>query len=335
MTALILGASTILNLVFLSIESPDDAIGDLGWAIALAIVAANAAAFAWLTDPRRGVGHRALLAVCYAGLGQVALLNWLAGGEVTYSSLLVLWVCAGVGSSPPRSGTVFLAAVALAALAPLIYDRSGTDFGARITRDALVSVAAGLLIMALMSTIRRQRLGLVAGREEAYGLARLDALTGLGNRRAFDETLAAEMARTRRAGSPLSVALVDLDDFKAVNDHYGHIEGDRYLREAATALHDSVRAGDRCYRWGGDEFALLLPDTAREEADGVCSRLGSVVKQTCRTSDGRPLGVSYGVAELSDEMDAPGLVTAADLALRGQKQARASAGGKRFVRLDG
>lgn len=335
MTALILGVTTSLTLVFLAIEPPNDAIGDPGWAIALACVVANAAGFAWLTNPRRDVGRHALQAVCYAGIAEVAILNWLAGGEVTFSSLLILWVCAGVGANPPRFGALFLVAVTLAALAPLIYDRGETDFGAKITRDALVSVAAGLLVMALMSVIRAQRLGMHAGREEAFGLARLDALTGVGNRRAFDEALAAEMARTRRAESPLSVALIDLDEFKAVNDHYGHIEGDRYLKNAATALQDAVRGGDRCFRWGGDEFALMLPDTSGEEAEGVCSRLGAVVSRACTTSDGKPLGVSYGVAELTDELDAAGLVAAADVALRAHKRARAAAGGRRFARLDG
>ena len=104
-------------------------------------------------------------------------------------------------------------------------------------------------------------------------LARTDPLTGLANRRGWDEQLARELARARRSGEALSVALLDLDDFKAFNDAHGHQAGDRLLLEAATAWNGQLRDVDILCRWGGDEFALLLPACPRTQADEVIARL--------------------------------------------------------------
>jgi diguanylate cyclase (GGDEF)-like protein len=105
-------------------------------------------------------------------------------------------------------------------------------------------------------------------------LARTDPLTGLANRRGWDEQLARELARARRSGEALSVVLLDLDDFKAFNDAHGHQAGDRLLLEAAAAWNGQLRDVDTLCRWGGDEFAVLLPACTRAQADEVIARLG-------------------------------------------------------------
>ncbi|RYY84855.1 MAG: diguanylate cyclase, partial [Comamonadaceae bacterium] len=98
-------------------------------------------------------------------------------------------------------------------------------------------------------------------------LVYVDGLTGLCNRRSFDESLARECGRATRAGSPLSVALVDVDLFKRYNDHYGHQAGDDCLRRVADAMASCLqRPGDVCARYGGEEFAWVLPDTDLEGA---------------------------------------------------------------------
>lgn len=129
--------------------------------------------------------------------------------------------------------------------------------------------------------------------------AREDTLTGLANRRSFDEALTREFARAQRTGAPLAVALCDLDHFKALNDGYSHAAGDAALRQVGELIRQSCRISDLPARWGGEEFALLFPDTTREEAHAICERLRQAVERTdCREfAPGHRLTISVGVTD--------------------------------------
>jgi diguanylate cyclase (GGDEF)-like protein len=130
---------------------------------------------------------------------------------------------------------------------------------------------------------------------------RTDPLTGVGNRRAYDERLIEEVRRARRHDRELALAIFDLNDFKTVNDKLGHEAGDRVLREFA-ALISEVRAGDTAYRLGGDEFAVVMPETGREGATIVASRVAERVQ---RLGLGEGLvSVAWGVGELITEASA-------------------------------
>jgi diguanylate cyclase (GGDEF)-like protein len=128
---------------------------------------------------------------------------------------------------------------------------------------------------------------------EVHG-GRHDALTGLLNRRAYEERLPVEIARASRYAWPLSLCLLDLDGFKGLNDTLGHPAGDRALQQVA-ALFDESRLSDDCFRIGGDEFALLMPKTCRENAELAAARLCEQIRRI-GMSDGS-LGASFGVAE--------------------------------------
>ncbi len=128
---------------------------------------------------------------------------------------------------------------------------------------------------------------------EVHG-GRHDALTGLLNRRAYEERLPIEIARANRYAWPLSLCLLDLDGFKKLNDTLGHPSGDRALQQVA-ALIDESRLTDDSFRIGGDEFALLMPKTCREDAEVAAARLSEQIRQI-GMSDGS-LGASFGVAE--------------------------------------
>jgi diguanylate cyclase (GGDEF)-like protein len=156
--------------------------------------------------------------------------------------------------------------------------------------------------------------------EAAQELAREDELTGLPNRRAFDEALAAELARARRADSTSSVALVDIDRFKELNDRFGHLEGDRGLQQVAAAIDGAMRAGDRGFRWGGDEFAVIMPDTSYDGARLALTRIASGVSGSCTSPDGRAVTVAWGVAEAPPGVDPHELLGQADLALMARKR---------------
>ena len=128
--------------------------------------------------------------------------------------------------------------------------------------------------------------------ETQSALASRDPLTELFNHREFHEAVGRELERCRRHGGGLAVALFDLDGFKQVNDTRGHAAGDRVLKGVAAALADSARASDQAYRIGGDEFALLLPDTSGRAAISAAERAAAAMT----TVEDR-IGVSYGIAE--------------------------------------
>ena len=136
-------------------------------------------------------------------------------------------------------------------------------------------------------------------------LAYHDSLTGLYNHRYFYEQLDHEVERAQRYGRPVSVMLLDLDHFKAVNDTYGHLMGDKLLSLVGPIIKDQVRASDIPARYGGDEFAIILPDTPRAAAEATAEKLARAIA-TGRTSTGSvgeslPLSASHGVACCPDD----------------------------------
>ncbi|MEM9387204.1 MAG: sensor domain-containing diguanylate cyclase [Pseudomonadota bacterium] len=139
-----------------------------------------------------------------------------------------------------------------------------------------------------------------------------DPLTGLHNRRYLDSRLREALARARRERSPLACVLLDLDYFKRVNDTFGHLAGDEVLREVARRIQGAVRACDVCARYGGEELAVVLPDTRRLEAQALAERLRQVVcGAPIPVASGRAITVtaSIGVATLVPELSADGIDT--------------------------
>jgi diguanylate cyclase (GGDEF)-like protein len=142
--------------------------------------------------------------------------------------------------------------------------------------------------------------------------AATDALTGLPNRRAFDRQFNAEFKRARRFGEALSVLLIDVDHFKHINDQHGHLFGDDVLRSLASTFKASLpRQFDILARFGGEEFAVVLPHTDREAAAHVAERLRAAVASTAiRTSDGvRFVTISIGVGHLATRMSPEPMTT--------------------------
>jgi diguanylate cyclase (GGDEF)-like protein len=154
---------------------------------------------------------------------------------------------------------------------------------------------------------------------EARRLADLDALTGLHNRRYFHDTLAREVARAQRYSRRLALIVLDLDDFKAINDRIGHLSGDAVLAETAERVRDVVRSADVACRVGGDEFAVILPESSAEEADQLYRRLRGSVSSRPIGQAGR-LFLSAGIAELLSDDDPTRFFERADEALYRAKE---------------
>ena len=290
--AAILALSALLSLAFLPLEPVDEEIGAAGWAVAGALILAGLAGAVAMA--RRSPSFDDLLVIAYLGVAGIATLNWLAGGgSSAYEDLFVLWMAAGA-LHPPRRALAHLG-VLLAALAlPLIYQGTSGMVVGDMVAEALILIALGAIMISYLFYARRERLGLQSGVEVARRLARVDTQTGLGNRRAFDEALTVEVARTARDGLPLSVGLVDIDGLRRVNDGWGHLEGDRCLREVALAMERTLRTTDRCFRWGGDEFVVVLPGSDLDAADDVLRRMAANVGETCAAPDGRAIALDVG-----------------------------------------
>jgi len=163
--------------------------------------------------------------------------------------------------------------------------------------------------------------------------ADIDQVTGVNNHRYLQERLKQEVARAGRTGGPLSVLMIDLDGFKLINDHHGHADGDRVLRNVAAMLKLTVRANDVVARYGGDEFVILMPDTDEASARLVADRVVKGIKgQAHALADGAEGRVSCSVGMAvhpTDGRTATVLLKAADAAMYGVKRA----GGSRVGRL--
>jgi len=166
---------------------------------------------------------------------------------------------------------------------------------------------------------------------QAEEKARVDDLTGLLNRRSLDEMITSEIGRHSRYGGAFSMIILDLDSFKAFNDRYGHLAGDRLLKQVGTIIKGAIRSADQAFRYGGDEFAILLPQTAIDAARQVAERVREQLASRLKSRD-IPVTASLGLASWpADGIAAVEIIAAADAALyqakhRGGNQSYCSAG---------
>jgi diguanylate cyclase (GGDEF)-like protein len=198
-----------------------------------------------------------------------------------------------------------------------------SDFGLLVLTgssfDAGQVEAATSLSAQVVVALENARLHRIVERQALF-----DELTGLANRRSIEELLRAEVARSARFGDPLAVVLADLDNFKGVNDRYGHATGDEVLKAFAAALHETLRESDHAGRWGGEEFALILTNTDAEGGVRLAERARAAIEsRTVDLPEGGTVRVtaSFGVAAFPAHQDGEQLFSAADAALYEAKRA--------------
>jgi diguanylate cyclase (GGDEF)-like protein len=224
-------------------------------------------------------------------LGTVAVIgiaDELTGAEVTLTILYLLPVWFASWFLGARPGLVVALAAAIAWWAADVATRYYAPRPGVVAANAALQLALFAAAAALSAHVRRR------GEREST-LVRTDALTGLLNRRGFLEVARREIARSGRTGRPLTVALLDVDGFREINDARGQEVGDRLLGGMGTALRSALRAVDASARLAGDEFAVLLPDSDPSSIESVLDRLRLVLVQAA-AEKGAPLTVSLGAA---------------------------------------
>ena len=236
-----------------------------------------------------------------------------------FYTLLYVWIGLYTVFFFPRGiATLYLVAVGAAYAILLVIEDENAALARWVTTIGTIVLAA-FLIDSLVRRVRRMaREAASIARERAElmatlaEVARTDELTGLPNRRAWDEALARELARARRDGTPLCIGIVDLDRFKEYNDIYGHQGGDRLLKELAAAWQQELRATDVLARYGGEEFALALPGCDLGDSAAIVERL--------RAATPAEQTASAGLIRWDGEESAEELFGRADKALYAAKE---------------
>jgi diguanylate cyclase len=257
-----------------------------------------------------------------------------AAPEAGVMFLCTLFLIVGFGSlraTPSQAAALWTAMTAGLTVLFLLSDKlPQMPLGNLLERLAtllMFALALGrCMFLGLFSSSMRQSLYQSGQKlKEAYRrieeLAELDELTGSFNRRCIMRMLEEEIGRAQRAGSPCSIALIDLDWFKRINDAYGHPIGDEVLRTFAITVFANIRGIDRFGRYGGEEFLLVLPDTTEESAARMLDRLRMIIAELdwSAFSPGMKVTISAGLATLREAERSDSFLTRADGALYASK----------------
>ena len=213
-----------------------------------------------------GFSKTFLVALALLLVAVQSIINYLAGPDFSFVLFYLLPVTFVAWLVGRRAG---YAVASLCAVAYFLTEFLSTHFDGRehlAVFNALARLGAFLFVAHFVAALRRSL-------EHERELARTDELTGATNRRSFFEAAQSEINRARRHRHPFTVAYIDVDNFKELNDRSGHAAGDALLREATRAISENVREIDLVARLGGDEFVVLLPETGEEAARAVVSRV--------------------------------------------------------------
>ncbi|MEZ4401814.1 MAG: GGDEF domain-containing protein [Kofleriaceae bacterium] len=256
-----------------------------------------------------------------AAIGLVGALDLLTGVEARVFPLYYVPIMVAALRASWRAG---LAMGVLSAVAwSVAMAASGPGWSAGMFAFNVATQTSSFLAIALLSGGVARRL------EREQALSRTDELTGLANRRAMEELTGLLVAGARRSGRPLTIAYLDLDNFKTVNDDHGHDAGDRALADVAAVLRRSTRSSDVIARLGGDEFAVLLPDADGAAARTVLERIRRGVA-AAMAAQRWPITVSIGGVVFAP----PPATAAAAIATADEVMYRAKAAGKNRLQLE-
>ncbi len=316
--ALMFGAAAVVTVAGLAL--PHQRVDETGLA-AVAVGAAIAAVTLAVGGERLPVWCYVVACACGTAVVSLSLFynGERYGGAAGNDEMFYLWVAIYAAYFFGRAMTALQLGLIAAAYAVTLVAIHPGDVGV----SRWISTTGLILGAAAIVRLLSERIGKLLG--ELADAARTDHLTGLPNRRAFEEAIQHELARVERGGPGFAVLVGDLDSFKEINDRFGHGIGDRVLVDAGTALQLGARSTDLVTRLGGDEFALLLPQTDLEGAQELGARLAQGLCERS-SATGFSVGLSVGAAQYgADGHSLDELLRAADGRLYAEKRARAQA----------
>src|SRR4051794_37280707 len=214
------GVGTAIVLALVPFFPPTHTLGNVGWLVGLPGSILTVGGYLYAVRRPERITYTALYVATWVSLAQVTLLEWLAGGRIAPYHEIYLFMILSTGlMHPPRRFAAFVAGVMAAGFAPAFYAPSTARVG-EIATEQTLWLGIGIFLLLLMRKIRAQRVALKQAGDEAHLQARLDALTGLGNRRAFDEALTRELEAARATGTRVGLLVADLNGFKQINDEH-------------------------------------------------------------------------------------------------------------------
>lgn len=230
-------------------------------------------------------------------LGATSILLYYYGETGITFFAIYLWVITGNGC---RFGVTYLLSATVITVSLFSIVAMNGSFWIE-NRNVTVGIGISLLIVPVYLSVLLRRLNSAQKQLELLSLH--DGLTGLMNRRAFDSQLSTEFSRLKRLPTPFSLMIIDIDHFKAVNDKYGHLAGDAVLKNIAVTLQNNFRSIDVVTRFGGEEFAILLPGHGTTEVNFSTERLRQTVEQLTTEVNGENIKVtiSIGVASWNNQ----------------------------------
>lgn len=267
--------------------------------------------YAWRTGRSLIVGNAISTLLAAGGLVMIPTLGlsyaWL------FSLMIAIFLLA-------NSGVAILLSLALIAVLGSVPDL----FADRLERLTFFAVAVQVALFSFVFAWRTSR-----QHRQLDVMANRDPLTGVGNRRALRQEIAARSEAARIGGETAGLAVIDLDHFKDINDRLGHDAGDQVLIDLAGIVNDTMRTSDRFFRYGGEEFVLVMPGTAPEGMVAALEKLQAAIREHLRATDGEPVTVSIGAAELDADDDPDQWLSRADRQLYAAKNA-----GRDCIRVD-
>jgi len=274
---------------------------------------------------RLGERRPLLAGIALALIAAIAVADYATGDQIHLFILYMLPVSLlawGAGLYVGLASAVLSSAVTLGVYWLLAGGRFETIHGWHVT----VTLVSAATIAWAIARLKADHLRISSLLESERLLSRTDAMTGLASAHAFHERLTLEIDRMRRVPKPLSLLYVDLDDFKKVNDERGHLAGDQLLARVGKLLLGATRRVDLCGRVGGDEFAVLMPETSAADAMTVAERVRESIRKSFQEG-GAGIGTSSGLSTLlTAPIDAQAAISSAD-----QLMYEAKNGGKQKI----